>query len=112
MRVAAYLCTLLLLLPAVAFAQEWTEYRNTEDGFKILFPGQPTVTSITWMSESGLELPGRVHSVDRGDQHYSVTVVDYSGIEQLGIERAKKLPGCRLRDLRGRRRPGRRLLEA
>ena len=92
MRVAAYLCTLLLSLPAVAFAQEWTEYRNTEDGFKILFPGQPGVTNITWMSESGLELPGRVYSVDRGSEHYSVTVIDYGGIEQLGIERSKNCP--------------------
>jgi len=92
MRVAAYLCTLLLSLPAVAFAQEWTEYRNTEDGFKILFPGQPGMTDITWMSESGLELPGRVYSVDRGNEHYSVTVIDYGGIEQLGIERSKNCP--------------------
>jgi hypothetical protein len=93
MRLTAYLCTLLLSVPAVAFAQgEWTEYRNTEDGFKILFPGQPRVTTITWMSESGLTLPGRVYSVERGPERYSVTVADYSGIEQQGIERAKTCP--------------------
>ena len=93
MRVTAYMCTLLLSVPAVAFAQaEWTEYLSIQDGFVILFPGQPRVTNTTWVSESGLELPGRVHSVDRGREHYSVTVIDYSGIEQLGIERAKNCP--------------------
>ena len=93
MRVTVYVCSLLLSLPAVAFAQgEWAEYVSVEDGFRILFPGQAQVSRITWMSESGLTLPGRVHSVDNGREHYSVTVVDYSGIEQLGIERAKNCP--------------------
>ena len=50
------------------------------------------MTTITWESESGLTLPGRVYSVERGPERYSVTVADYSGIEQRGIERAKTCP--------------------
>jgi len=33
-----------------------------------------------------------VYSVDRSREHYSVTVVDYTGLEQQGIERSKACP--------------------
>ena len=56
------------------------------------FPAQPTVKDITWMSQQDFKLPGRAYSVDKGKEHYSVTVVDYSGIEQMGIERVKTCP--------------------
>lgn len=81
-----------MALCGTAFAQEFAEYQNIEDGFKIDFPGQPKVTTFTWKSEHDFMLPGRVYSADRGREHYAVTVVDYSGIEQMGLERAKKCP--------------------
>ena len=37
-------------------------------------------------------LPARVYSAERGREHYSLTVVDYSGLEQQGIARAKTCP--------------------
>jgi hypothetical protein len=93
MRVTAYVCALLLSVPTVALAQEgWTEYRNIQDGFKARFPGQPTVTNITWVSETGLVLPGRVYSVERGAEKYSVTVADYTNIEKVALERSKNCP--------------------
>jgi len=93
MRMPAFVCTVLLSMPAVALAQGgWAEYRNTQDGFKIMFPGQPTVTNITWISESLLKLPGRVYSVTRGGERYSVTVADYSDIERIALERSKNCP--------------------
>ena len=43
----------------------------------------------------GYALPARVFSVDRGREHYSVTVADYRGIEQQGIARSKTcVPGA------------------
>jgi uncharacterized membrane protein YgcG len=81
-----------LTISGAAFAQDWAEYQNIQDGFKIDFPGQPKVTAITWKSEHDFMLPARVYSVDRGREHYAVTVVDYGGIEQMGIERAKRCP--------------------
>ena len=73
-------------------AQQWTEYVNTQDGFKVNFPGQPTVTETTWQSQLDYVLPARVYSADRGREHYSVTVVDYSDLERQGIERAATCP--------------------
>ena len=86
------LFALVMSVASAALAQEWAEYQNIQDGFKIDFPGQPNVTTTTWKSEHGFMLPARVYSADRGKEHYSVTVVDYNGIEQMGIERAKSCP--------------------
>ena len=88
----------LVLVPTTvmpATAQEWTDYRSIRDGFQIVFPGEPTVTEITWKSEFDYMLPARVYSAERGLGRYSLTVVDYSGIEQQGIERVKSCaPGA------------------
>ena len=82
----------MLSVSGPAAAQQWTEYVNTQDGFKVNFPGQPTVTETTWQSQLDYVLPARVYSADRGREHYSVTVVDYSDLERQGIERAATCP--------------------
>ena len=92
MRMAALVFILVLLVPAPAAARQWEEYVNTQDGFKVLFPGQPKVTETTWKSQMEYILPARVYSGDRGMEHYSITVVDYTGLEQQGIERSKTCP--------------------
>jgi hypothetical protein len=78
-----------LSMPGAAAAQEWEQYTNTEDGFSVLFPGAPRIEQTTWTSRMDYKLPARVYAVDRGRERYSITVVDYRGLEQLGIERAK-----------------------
>ena len=89
MRVAAIFVSVMLLAAGTAAAQEWEEFVSKEDGFKVDFPGKPTVTDMTWKSQMDYILPGKVYSVDKGREHYSMTVVDYRPIEQQGIERAK-----------------------
>jgi hypothetical protein len=89
MRVAAIVVALVLSVAASAAAQEWEEFVSKEDGFKVDFPGTPKVTDITWKSQLDYILPGKVYSVDKGKEHYSMTVVDYRPIEQQGIERSK-----------------------
>ena len=104
MRSSVLLATIIAASGLVS-AQEADEYVNTKDGFKIYFPAQPTVKDITWISQQDFKLPGRVYSVDKGKEHYVVTVVDYSGIEQMGIERVKTCPPgaplCKGTDLSG-----------
>ena len=75
-----------------ALGQEWQQYVNTEDGFAVNFPGPPNVTETTWRSQLDYRLPARVYLVDRGQERYVVTVVDYSSLEQQGIERAAGCP--------------------
>ena len=90
MPLKALICASLVLLSSSAFAQDWTEYINKEDGFRVDFPGQPTVTTTTFKSEYGADLPARVYSVVRGPDRYSITVADYRDIQKIADERAKK----------------------
>ncbi|PYS42026.1 MAG: hypothetical protein DMG14_05350 [Acidobacteria bacterium] len=92
MRITALVVGLVLSASGSAAAQEWIEYVNTQDGFKVNFPGQPKATETTWKSEMDYTLPARVYSADKSREHYSVTVVDYGGLEQQGIERSKSCP--------------------
>ena len=92
MRTTTLVLAVLLSTSTFAAGQEADEYVNTKDGFKIYFPAQPAVKDITWISQQDFKLPGRMYGVDKGKEHYSVTVVDYSGIEQMGIERVKTCP--------------------
>jgi hypothetical protein len=70
-------------------AQEWTEFVSARDGFRVNFPGQPTVLETTYTSEFGYALPARIFSAERGRERYRMTVVDYSGIEAMGKARIK-----------------------
>jgi hypothetical protein len=84
--------TLVLCLSGSVFAQEWVEFASRRDGFTCNFPGQPTVTETTYVSEKGATLPARVFSASQGQSRYSVTVVDYSKIEQILTEKSKSCP--------------------
>src|SRR5438093_10303036 len=69
-----------LSVAGTAAAQEWDEYVGVQDGFKLNFPGKPKVTEGTWTSQLNYMLPMRVYSAEKGQERYSLTVVDYSGI--------------------------------
>ena len=92
MRILTIAFAVTLATATVAIAQDWTEYQNVQDGFKIDFPGQPKITETTWTSEYGYKLPARVYSAERGKERYSMTVVDYNPIEPQGVERPRE-PG-------------------
>jgi hypothetical protein len=52
-------------------------YANCQDGFVILFPGEPAVRN-TQYTVGGTSLPAREYSVQQAGNRYSVTVVDYA----------------------------------
>ena len=87
MRMATLVVALLLSVSGRAVAQEWIEYVNTQDGFKVDLPGQPKMTETIWKSQMEYILPARVYTADRGREHYSITVADYSKLEAMGIDR-------------------------
>jgi len=72
----------ILCLSTPAFAQDWIDYVNKEDRFTVNFPGQPQVEAITWPSEYGMVFPGRVYAAQKGQERYSVTVIDYNAAEK------------------------------
>jgi hypothetical protein len=91
-RVGTLLLALLIAIPTAAAAQAWEEFTSLQDGFRLNFPGQPKVTEISWTSQLNYTLPARVYSAEKDRERYSLTVVDYSTIQQQGIERAKSCP--------------------
>lgn len=92
MRSATLMIVSVLAAAGSASAQEWIEYVNTQDGFKLNFPGEPNVEATTWTTEFDFTLPARVYSAVKGAERYSMTVVDYTAIEEQGWARSKKCP--------------------
>jgi len=105
MRTTTFVLAAIIALSGFAAAQEDEYYVNTADGFKVYFPSQPKLAESKWTSQQDFMLPARIYSVDRGREHYAVTVVDYGGIEKMGVERVKTCPPgaplCRGTDLSG-----------
>lgn len=90
MRHAAFVCFIAMLaLARPVAAQEWVEFSSPEDGFSVPFPTQPKVESSTFTSQFGFKLPQRIYSASSGEQRFSVTVIDYRGIEEQGKARQK-----------------------
>lgn len=93
MRLISWMAAALVLsIVTPGFAQEWDEFVFIEDGFKVNFPGPPRVENTTWTSQYRYTLPARLYTASRGAERYSVTVVDYRGLEKLGTERSKACP--------------------
>ncbi|MBI2186882.1 MAG: hypothetical protein HYU37_07120 [Acidobacteria bacterium] len=93
MRLSTVMAAAFFLSVAVpAFPQEWIQYKSLDDRFTCNFPEQPTVTQTTYTSQFGAALPARVYTATQGQSRYSLTVVDYSPLEQILGERAKSCP--------------------
>jgi hypothetical protein len=78
--------------PSSPSDQEWTEIVSQEERFTLTFPGRPTVTDTTWMSQYGAALPARIYGLVKGPARYSATVVDYNPAERLLVERSRACP--------------------
>ena len=93
MRTTTLVLAVLLSTSTFAAGQEADEYANTKDGFKIysLPLSRPSKTSRGYRSRISSRRPA--YSVDKGKGALLVTVVDYGGIEQMGIERVKTCTG-------------------
>lgn len=85
------LAAVTLLVPRLAAAQ-WIEYASKQDFFFVNFPHEPKIETITYVSAQGAPLPGRVYAATSGASKYSMTVIDYSRIEEIQQELVKKCP--------------------
>ena len=82
MRLVRCIAAAFILSATPAFAQEWIDFLSKDDLFTVNLPAQPQVQEITWPSEYGMVFPGRVYSVQKGQERYSVTVIDYTDAEK------------------------------
>jgi hypothetical protein len=84
---------LLLALSAPVFAQDdYTEFVSKEDFFTITFPGKPVMTEGTWLTEYFVTLPSKVYTVSGISGKHTLTVVDYTPVERILVEKATKCP--------------------
>ena len=90
--IAGVVISLAMSAAAAAQAQEWTEFVSREDRFTANFPGTPTVTTTTYRSQFGADLPARVYYGTLGPSRFSLTVVDYRPIEKILTEKSKSCP--------------------
>ena len=80
----------ILLMSGPSFSQEWTQYTSRTDFFAVDFPGEPKVQDISYGTEYGITLPGRVYTVQNGASRYSATVVDYKDTQKIHTARAEQ----------------------
>jgi hypothetical protein len=84
---------LLLAMSGPLFAQEdYTEFESKEDRFTVTFPGKPTMTEGPWVTEYGVVLPSKVYTVNGVSGRHTLTVVDYTPVERILIEKSKNCP--------------------
>ncbi len=78
MRISSLIFGVLaMMLSVAASAQSWVEYASIEDRFHAVFPAEPSVEEVEWVSEDSSVVPGRRYSAASGDNIYSLTVYDY-----------------------------------
>ena len=94
MRLSPVVAALVFVLSVPVFAQgvEWIEFQSQQDAFACNFPGQPKVTDTTYKSQFGADLPARVYSAEAGASRFSMTVVDFTDIEKILVEKSKACP--------------------
>ena len=83
MRRTYLMAALILIVARPSFSQEFAQYTSRTDLFAVDFPGEPTIKDITWKTEYGVTLPGRVYSVENARGRYSATVIDYKDTEKI-----------------------------
>jgi len=70
-------------------AQGWFEYTNLEDRFGVNFPAEPEIESFEYTSEFDAVFPGRIYRAERGNDVYTVTVVDFTDSQRIHAEMDK-----------------------
>ena len=82
-----HLTVLALSASATSFAQDWIEYTDLAERFRISLPREPQIADTTYLGDNQVELPARVYTVEDGPSRYSVTVVDYTSITYVSTMR-------------------------
>jgi hypothetical protein len=90
MRLSHWTPLAIILCATPASAQSWEEFASRDDRFTINVAGQPQVREITWPTEYGMEMSGRVYSFARGAERYSLTAIDYRDAERKYYEKPRE----------------------
>lgn len=81
MRLRLSAAALFLFIAAPLVAQEWIEFVDRIERFRVNLPSQPEVKDATYVGADGSMQPARVYTVQKDAQRYSITVVNYAGAD-------------------------------
>jgi hypothetical protein len=62
MRLMSLISAASILVSGPVFAQEWSQCVSRTDFFEVNFQGEPKVREITYSTEYGISLPGRLYT--------------------------------------------------
>ena len=62
---------------------DYKTYTSTQDFFSIHVPCEFRVRDIEWISEYANKLPGHVYECSRGQENYSMTVINYTDVRKI-----------------------------
>ena len=77
--------------PAVAGVSGWTNRVYPDQLFSANFPGEPTISTAPYPSEYGGTFPSTIYEARKGDNFYSVTVVDFSDARSIYEQLAEEI---------------------
>ena len=69
--------------PVAENESDWTHMAYPDQFFAANFPSEPTVREEPYLSEYGGTFPSTIYKAQEGDNHYSVTVVDFSDAVEI-----------------------------
>ena len=94
MRLKLLLSSVLVLATAgpLLAQEDYTEFSSKEDQFTVTFPGKPVLTETTYLTEYFVNLPAKVYTVSGISGKHTLTVVDYTPVERILVEKSFGCP--------------------
>jgi len=77
--------------PEVDGVPSWINISFSSQFFSANFPSEPTISMAPYLSEYGGTFPSTIYTALEGDNHYSVTVVDFSDAKDIYLQLAGEI---------------------
>ena len=77
--------------PVVDGAPSWINIAFPDQFFSANFPSEPTISTAPYLSEYGGTFPSTIYTARESDNHYSVTVVDFSDAKNIYLQLAEEI---------------------
>jgi hypothetical protein len=75
----------IVVVPSASVqAAEWTEFHDQSERFGVNFPGTPQIENFTYHTWREADVPAKIYTVKDGPRTYSVTVVNYQKVTDMG----------------------------
>jgi len=77
--------------PVADGAPSWINIAFPDQLFSANFPSEPAISTAPYLSEYGGIFPSTIYTARKSDNHYSVTVVDFSNAKNIYLQLAEEI---------------------